>query len=195
VGTASARRLGLLDALLLVAGIGVGLAVTRAYLTEHNAWLSMSPFQSAPPARFTFDWTLNGLVRVKGGIVCMSMALCLTQLILRFRSRPVRSLATGIGTSACLASCTALAIWLLLRLCWLAAKAASGTVPSGILWWQTMVDEIETTPAVAVVAVWVVLWLGRGSARPWDWIELFGAFLGCVLILQVFVEPIVVALI
>jgi hypothetical protein len=44
MGTASSRRVRLLDVLVVVAGIGVGLAPARSYLVEHNLVLILLVF-------------------------------------------------------------------------------------------------------------------------------------------------------
>lgn len=197
MGTASSRRFVLRDGLLLVAATAVGLAVTRTYLVQHKTWWGM--MQGNPVAQDASQagyWTLTDFLTLQGAITCMSVVFCLTQLILRLRTAhaPAQSWATGVGTSACLAACTAFAAKLTASLCWWVTKVASGSRPDGLFWWHQIIEGIYTKQGVAVLAVWVVLSLGRASHRHWDWVELFGFLLGCVLVLQVFADAIAAAL-
>ncbi len=205
---ASGRRFALLDALLVVAGIGVGMAAARAYAVEHKTWYNQL-FQLSGLASTNgeadvsqvahqpgmLDWVPRDFLGIRGAISTMAVALCVTQLMLRLRARPApaRILATGVGTAACLALCTAIAIEVLCSLCWCAAKLAIGKIPPGVLWWHSIVDGLDKTPGVAVLAVWVLLWLGPRSTGPRDWVELLGLVIGCVLVLLVLAEPIIVA--
>lgn len=166
------RRLTLVDAMILVAATGIGLAVIRMWSPAFYTW------QYTPiPAPTWLEWSSFVLSAWAFYLAPMPAVWSLAVLILRtlHPRPPLRAAFARAGSAAMLAAAVAIAsgvAFLLLDL----------RNPS----WHEMPFEYTTYSAgIAVAAVWVVL----AAAGIWrahrDWVDVLGRALGVYWILMI----------
>ena len=166
-----ARKPTLVDAMILVAATGIGLAVIREWSPRYYTW----PYSPIPPPTW-LQWSVVVLSHWAFYVVPMPAAWCLAVLILRALGPrpPLRAAFAQAGSAAALGSGVATAAGVCHFL--LHLKNAS---------WHDLPFEYTTySEGIAVIAVWVMLALtGTWRARH-DWVDLLGRVLGCYWILM-----------
>lgn len=160
------RRFTLLDMLILTAATAIGLAWTRAFLSDFSA-----VFPSSHPQ--TGSWMLLR-ARIHGITTCLltSWTLALFAIQLRGPRPRLRRLAQRPGTAACSAAAL-IAVYQALRLLsWSLIRPPSfQPIWISVTMWQPSIS-------AAVVAAWLTLAMsGRWRAEP-DWIDRAGRVVG-----------------
>jgi hypothetical protein len=166
------RRLTLVDAMILVAATGIGLAVIRTWSPEYYT----EQHTPIPPATW-LEWSSFVVSAWAFYLAPIPAAWSLAVLILRalHPRPPLRAAFAHAGSAAALGSAVAIAsgvTYFLLDL----------RNPS----WHDLPFEYTTYSAgIAVAAVWVVL-ASAGTWRPHrDWVDVLGRALGVYWILMV----------
>jgi hypothetical protein len=166
------RNLTLIDAMILVAAIGIGLAVIRTWSPPHYTW----QYTPIPPPTW-LEWSSFVLSAWAFYLAPMPAVFSLAVLILRalHPRPPLRAAFAQAGSAAALGSAVAIASGVAFFLLDLRN-------PSG----HELPFEYTTYSAgVAVAGVWVVL-ASAGIWRPHrDWVDVLGRVLGVYWILMI----------
>jgi hypothetical protein len=170
------RRFTLLDMLILTAATAIGLAWTRAYLSDFSAVFPSSHPQAG-------SWMLLR-VRIHGITTCLLICWTLALLAIQLRRpRPrLRRLAQRPGMAACNAVALIAVYQVLHLLSWSLIRAPL----SQPIW--TFVAGCQPSISAAVAAAWLTLAMsGRWRAEP-DWIDRAGRVAGACWLGLVIVE-------
>lgn len=173
------RRFTLVDVMLLVATVGVALVPIRAL------WLTVSftmlPLDHGDAAEW---YALVGVLRtvLRPLVVAASAALWLAAL--RRPRRSIRRLCRQPG----MAATTAILATSLMSVAQVLAGLLHDFLLDGDYFsegWISFLIRLEALdPGKAVLAVWMVLWLGRTWRAERSWIDRAGRALGCYCLIE-----------
>lgn len=166
------RAFATIDAMVLIAAIGIGLAVIRLFSPAYYVW----PHTPIPPPTWV-EW--SAFVIPAWAFYTMPVPAVLTLSVLALRARrPVSPVRLTFGDAGVVA-----------------ALGASVAITAGVVyfvldlritsWHETPFEYATYSAGVAVAAAWAGL-AATGSWRSQrDWIDLLGRILGCYWMLLV----------
>jgi hypothetical protein len=205
-GSAGHTRPKVWELLALVALAGVGLACSRAFMSNafeeerrmRQEILALGGDFGATVLREheTPNWLSDPVhfaamrEAVAIAISIYSFGLFILELI-RTKGR-LRYVACLPGASATVASVSVLTLHILGRTAWLTARLLTGAGVHQIKWTNLAVVRGEAVGG-SVLAVWLVLFLAGRLRTEWDWIEVLAFALGVLWILDTFTQAAFVA--